>query len=155
MAITSTPDRAAGPPYRTLRSGNLTLQEVCNRFSLSPRQLRYYERSGYLREVPRGPSSGHREYALRHLVVLERLARYQAMGFSLAEASDFANQVGDLSRVPVRRLVEVVNRTLTRMQQQLQASFLLTDALCARIQELETLGTATPGIAPLPFIRTA
>jgi len=64
------------------RAGLLSVAEAAGRLGVSPRTLRYYEELGFLRPVR--TAGGHRLYGPGDLETLERIARMQALGFSLA-----------------------------------------------------------------------
>ncbi len=65
-----------GGPYR--------IGEITALTGLSADTLRYYEKIGLLRDVPRS-SSGLRSYGSRHLSTLKFIQRAKAMNFSLDE----------------------------------------------------------------------
>ncbi len=67
-----------GGPYR--------IGEITTLTGLSADTLRYYEKIGLLRDVPRS-ASGLRSYGSRHLSTLKFILRAKAMNFSLDEIS--------------------------------------------------------------------
>jgi MerR family transcriptional regulator, repressor of the yfmOP operon len=64
------------------RVGLLSVAEAAGRLAVSPRTLRYYEELCLL--TPVRTAGGHRLYSPANMETLERIARMQAIGFSLA-----------------------------------------------------------------------
>lgn len=60
----------------------LSVAETATRLNVSPRTLRYYEELGFI--MPSRTAGGHRLFGPAEIATLERIARLQALGFSLA-----------------------------------------------------------------------
>lgn len=85
----------------------LTMQQACEATGLSADTLRYYEKIGLLREVPRSPG-GARRYDRKALEQLRFIQRAKAMRFSLEEIRDLLRfrESPHTSRAEVRALAK-------------------------------------------------
>lgn len=63
----------------------LTIREVARRSGLSEHTLRYYEKIGLIRPIPRNNSSGHRQYSNETAELIELLACLRTSGLTIAE----------------------------------------------------------------------
>lgn len=62
-----------------------TIKEVARRSGLSEHTLRYYEKIGLIRPIPRDDSSGHRRYSAEMAELVELLACLRTSGLTIAE----------------------------------------------------------------------
>ncbi len=63
----------------------LTIQEMAQQSGLSAYTLRYYERIGLLKPIPRNQSSGHRLYSPDTVAFVESLSCLRAAGMSIED----------------------------------------------------------------------
>jgi DNA-binding transcriptional MerR regulator len=70
---------------RTAQSRRLTIQEMSQRSGLSVYTLRYYERIGLLKPIPRNQGSGHRLYSPETVALVESLSCLRATGMSIED----------------------------------------------------------------------
>jgi len=70
---------------RTAQSRGLTIQEMSQQSGLSAYTLRYYERIGLLKPIPRNQSSGHRLYSPETVALVESLSCLRATGMSIED----------------------------------------------------------------------
>jgi DNA-binding transcriptional MerR regulator len=70
---------------RTAQSRGLTIQEMAQQSGLSAYTLRYYERIGLLKPIPRNQSSGHRLYSPETVALVESLSCLRATGMSIED----------------------------------------------------------------------
>jgi len=63
---------SVSPAERTAQSRGLTIQEMSQQSGLSAYTLRYYERIGLLKPIPRNQSSGHRLYSPETVALVEK-----------------------------------------------------------------------------------
>jgi DNA-binding transcriptional MerR regulator len=66
-------------------SETFTIQQAARRTGLSVPTLRYYEQVGLIDPVPRGESSGHREYDDATVQAVEALACLRTTGMSIED----------------------------------------------------------------------
>lgn len=85
----------------------LTIQQACEATGLSADTLRYYEKIGLLRKVPRS-AGGARRYDRKTLEQLRFIQRAKAMRFSLEEIRDLLRfrESPHTSREEVRALAQ-------------------------------------------------
>lgn len=67
----------------------LTIGDMAARSGLSEHTLRYYERIGLIRPIPRDTSSGHRRYSPETAQLVESLACLRAAGLPLEDMRTF------------------------------------------------------------------
>jgi DNA-binding transcriptional MerR regulator len=67
----------------------LTIREVAAQSGLSEYTLRYYERIGLIRPIPRDDSSGHRRYPPETGAMLEALSCLRKSGLSIEDMRRF------------------------------------------------------------------
>ena len=67
------------------QSRGLTIQEMSQQSGLSVYTLRYYERIGLLKPIPRNQSSGHRLYSPETAALVESLSCLRATGMSIGD----------------------------------------------------------------------
>lgn len=67
----------------------LTIRDMAARSGLSEHTLRYYERIGLIRPIPRDTSSGHRRYSPETAEAVESLAHLRAAGLPLEDMRTF------------------------------------------------------------------
>jgi DNA-binding transcriptional MerR regulator len=70
---------------KTPAEPTLTIQEMAAQSGLSEHTLRYYERIGLLRPIPRHDSSGHRRYPSELIAICEKLACLRGAGMSIED----------------------------------------------------------------------
>ena len=63
----------------------MTIKEVAAASGMSEYTLRYYEKIGLIRHIPRDSSSGHRRYSTDTVAHLEVLACLRAAGLSIED----------------------------------------------------------------------
>jgi DNA-binding transcriptional MerR regulator len=63
----------------------LTIKQMAARSGMSEYTLRYYEKIGLIKPIPRDGSSGHRRYSADTVEIVESLSCLRASGLSLAE----------------------------------------------------------------------
>ncbi len=63
----------------------MRIGELSKQSGLSREAIRFYERSGLMRQIQRSGDNGYRLYGKSALVRLKSIARLQRMGFSLEE----------------------------------------------------------------------
>ncbi len=123
-AINSLPNNTHNgiPKMKQYRIGDIT-----KKIGLSADTLRYYEKIGLLKNIPRN-ESGIRVYADKHLSQLKFIQRAQKMNFTLAEISDLLLMREDPqhARAEVRQLshtklaeVELRLKDLTTLRDEL------------------------------------
>ena len=61
----------------------LTIKQMAAQSGLSEYTLRYYEKIGLIKPIPRDKSSGHRRYSATTLGIVETLSYLRASGLSL------------------------------------------------------------------------
>lgn len=66
-------------------SPGLTIQEMSQQCGLSAYTLRYYERIGLLKPIPRNSSSGHRRYSPDTVGLVEALSCLRSTGMSIGD----------------------------------------------------------------------
>jgi DNA-binding transcriptional MerR regulator len=76
---------SVSPAERTAQSRGLTIQEMSQQSGLSAYTLRYYERIGLLKPIPRNQSSGHRLYSPETVALVESLSCLRATGMSIED----------------------------------------------------------------------
>ena len=76
---------SVSPAERTAQSRGLTIQEMSQQSGLSAYTLRYYERIGLLKPIPRNESSGHRLYSPETVALVESLSCLRATGMSIED----------------------------------------------------------------------
>lgn len=86
--------------------------DVSDLTGLSPDTLRYYERIGLLRNVPRS-GGGARRYSEENLVCLRFIQRAQKMNFSLAEI----DQLVQMREDPAKACKDVHNIAQIKLQE--------------------------------------
>ena len=64
---------------------DLTIQQVSRRTGLAESALRYYERIGLIKPVPRDRSSGHRRYPSDLVAAIEALSCLRGTGMSVTD----------------------------------------------------------------------
>lgn len=130
------------------------ISDVAELTGLSADTLRYYERIGLLKHVPR-TAGGARRYSEKNLVSLRFIQRAQKMNFSLAEIAQLlqlreapaqaCGEVQGIAQIKLREIEEHI-KELTLLQSELESLVkqcrpASTDG-CAILQGLEK--TPTP-----------
>ncbi len=118
MSAAPLPDALAMPP-EWLQDGELDgpsadallgIAEVCERFGVSPRALRFYETKGLL--APRRVN-GTRIYNQSDCARLTRILRAKALGTSLAEIKHYLDMYGQHGEGRIQQLTYAIERTET------------------------------------------
>lgn len=117
--------------------------EITKQLNLSADTLRYYEKIGLLKNIPR-TDSGIRVYSEKHVSQLKFIKRTQRMKFSLAEISDLLQMRED----PQHARTEVRQLTRTKLDEvELHLADLTT--LKNELSLLINLCTGTEGGCPI------
>jgi DNA-binding transcriptional MerR regulator len=84
----------------------LTIQQVAELTGLSVHTLRYYERNGLLKPVPRA-ANGHRRYSSADITSIEFLTKLRMTGMSIRQMQEFAKLVQENPQgtISERRLI--------------------------------------------------
>lgn len=70
----------------------LTIKQMAAQSGLSEYTLRYYEKVGLIKPIPRDRSSGHRRYSADTVEILEALSCLRACGLSLEDMRTYLRQ---------------------------------------------------------------
>jgi DNA-binding transcriptional MerR regulator len=108
------------------------IAEVCERFGVSPRALRFYETKGLL--APRR-INGTRVYAQADLATLTRILRAKALGTSLSEIKHYLDMYGQHGEGRTQQLAYVIERTETAIQE-LEAKRAQIDTSLAELRQI-------------------
>lgn len=84
-------------------NGALSIQEMAKRSGVSAHTLRYYERIGLLRPVPRS-ANGHRQFSADDVGWVQLLVCLRETGMNIQDMLRFANVDGPNLSVAERRL---------------------------------------------------
>lgn len=109
---------------RMLRIGQLATET-----GFTPKTLRYYEEIGLLRPTQRA-ESGYRLYDDAAVKRLRFVRRAQGVGLRLEDIRRIL-EISDEGRVPCEHVMEVVDRELTRIAEQLEKLHQFRDGLLA------------------------
>ena len=113
---------------------NLSFKEMCERFDVTPRTLRYYEYIELLEPVREGRS---RFYLPRDVARMKLILRGRRFGFSLEEIRQWLEVYEkEGSQTQIRIWIDAADRQLGVLRQQ-------REDLAARIDELEELRRLT------------
>ena len=113
---------------------NLSFKEMCERFDVTPRTLRYYEYIELLEPVREGRS---RFYLPRDVARMKLILRGRRFGFSLEEIRQWLEVYEkEGSQTQLRIWIDAADRQLGVLRQQ-------REDLAARIDELEELRRLT------------
>ena len=132
-----------------MADADLSFKEMCARFEVTPRTLRYYEYIELLKPRKEGRA---RFYGPREIARMTLILRGRRFGFSLEEIRQWLDIYGsDGTHAPMRTWVDQADRQLIELSRQ-------RDELDATIQELRKLRDETaatlenpapdPGITP-------
>jgi DNA-binding transcriptional MerR regulator len=109
-----------------IHSESFTIQQLSKQSGLSEPTLRYYEKIGLIKPVPRDPRSGHRRYPLDTVRFVNALACLRASGLSvedmrlylqlLEQGTQGAAQQKELFSAHAKELERQIERLHTRKQ---------------------------------------
>lgn len=74
------------------KEATLTIKQMAALSGLSEYTLRYYEKVGLIKPIPRHRSSGHRRYSLDTIEIVEALSCLRASGLSLDAMRTYLRQ---------------------------------------------------------------
>lgn len=77
---------------KTKSEATLTIQQMAAQSGMSEYTLRYYEKVGLIKPIPRDESSGHRRYSVDTIGVVETLSCLRASGLSLEDMRQYLQQ---------------------------------------------------------------
>lgn len=121
----------------------LSIREMCEAFSVSPRTLRFYESKELLFPIREGQK---RLFTRRDRVRLTLILRGKRFGFSLEDIRQLLDlyAIGDQQRTQMERTLELARQRLAAMQHQRDELGAAIEELSAQITEGEhTLTAAT------------
>ncbi len=104
--------------------GVLSIQEMATRSGVSAHTLRYYERIGLLRPVPRS-ANGHRQFSADDVGWVQLLVCLRETGMNIQDMLRFANVDGPNLSVAERRLALLeAHREAVRARQRVVDAYL-------------------------------
>jgi DNA-binding transcriptional MerR regulator len=133
------PSVPASPEPANEADALLGIAEVCERFGVSPRALRFYETKGLL--APRR-LNGTRVYTAHDMATLTRILRAKALGASLSEIKHYLDMYGEHGEGRTQQLAYVIERTETAIQE-LEAKRAQIDASLAELRQMNQRSRAT------------
>jgi DNA-binding transcriptional MerR regulator len=98
---------------------DLTIQEVAKLTGLSVHTLRYYERNGLLKPVPRA-ANGHRRYSSADIASIEFLTKLRMTGMSIRQMQEFAKLVRENPHSTISERREILENHECQVLQQLE-----------------------------------
>jgi DNA-binding transcriptional MerR regulator len=98
---------------------DLTIQEVAKLTGLSVHTLRYYERNGLLKPVPRA-ANGHRRYSQADIASIEFLTKLRMTGMSIRQMQEFAKLVRENPHGTISERREILKNHECQVLQQLE-----------------------------------
>lgn len=100
----------------------LTIREMAAASGLSEHTLRYYERIGLIKPIPRDGSSGHRRYSADTVQLIEALSCLRATGLPIEEMRRFLLllESGQAAANEQKALFQAHARELAREMEQLR-----------------------------------
>lgn len=107
----------------------LRIGQLATETGFTPKTLRYYEDVGLLRPTQRA-ESGYRLYDDTAVERLRFVRRAQGVGLRLEDIRRIL-EISDEGRVPCEHVMEVVDRELTRIAEQLEKLHQFRDGLLA------------------------
>lgn len=101
----------------------MTIQQVCNRYGLTPDTLRYYEKIGVIPQVHRS-ASGIRDYDEQDIGWVENAVCLRSAGVPVEKIAEYVQlyQAGDETFAQRRDLLAQVLTDLTAQRKQLDAA---------------------------------
>jgi len=115
------------------------IAEVCERYKVSPRALRFYETKGLL--APRR-INGTRVYSHVDRARLKRILRAKSLGSPLSEIKHYLDMYGEHGEGRTQQLAYVIERTETAIQE-LEAKRAQIDASLAELRQMNQRSRAT------------
>lgn len=108
----------------------LTIRQMCDRFDVTPRTLRFYEQKELLTPIRDGQK---RLYTKREVARLTLILRGKRFGFSLEEIRQLLDlyEIGDRQETQITKTYEIARRRLSELERQ-------RDELDAAITELRS-----------------
>lgn len=152
-AVSSNPDQSIGepdtggaPPSWALEDHDdrdtdaiMGIAEVCERYKVSPRALRFYETKGLLQ--PRR-INGTRVYSQPDRARLMRILRAKSLGTPLAEVKHYLDMYGQRGEGRIQQLTWVVEKTDAAIAE-LEAKRAQIDASLAELRLINERSRAT------------
>ncbi len=124
-----------------LRLRMLRIGQLATKTGFTPKTLRYYEDVGLLRPTQRA-ESGYRLYDGAAVERLRFVRRAQGVGLRLEDIRRIL-EISDEGRVPCEHVMEVVDRELTRIAEQLEKLHQFRDGLLTlRSRMTASIGSA-------------
>jgi DNA-binding transcriptional MerR regulator len=97
----------------------ITIKEAAERSGFSEPTLRYYEEIGLIPPVPRGDTSGHRQYGPGEMYVVGTLACLRVAGLSVADMKQYMDGIAVGNDAAVG-LVALFEGHRTRLEEQIE-----------------------------------